>query len=382
MGVKEDLEIRTVRTYAELRSFIHLQHLINAGEEHWIRPLYAQEKKDLDRGRNPFFEYAEAEFFMALREGRPVGRIAAIENRLHNIYHGDRVGFFGYYEAVDDVEVSKALFFTAEEWLKKRGMRFMRGPINTSMNGCIGFLIEGFDYPPSMLMPYTKKYYINHALAGGFRKIMDVIVYGWHFKAYGTAEHMHFMDKLERLGRYAKKKSNIRVRCFNPKDVAREIKVIKEICNQSLKDNWGYVPLTDGDMEAFKKELLRIIDPDFFYIAELDGKPEGVFLACPDYNQIISRMNGRLFPLGWLKFLLYRGRIDKFTIYLFAATPRGERAGIAAPVYARFFRECLKRKVRDYETGYVLENNVQLRKMLERLGATKRKRYRLFQKPI
>jgi len=383
MGVNNSIEIKAVRTAPDLASFIRLQRSINAGEERWIPPLYAQEEKNLDRHKNPFYEHAEAGFFLALKDGRPAGRIAAIENSLHNIYYGDKVGFFGYYEAVDDDDVGRALFDAAEKWLKERGLAFMRGPVNPSMNGNIGFLVDGFDWPPSMLMPYTKRYYIDHARASGLDKAMDVIVYGWFFHVYDSVDQgVRFLKQLERLERFINKKNKITVRRINLDDVEGEIAIIKEICNQSLKDNWGYVPLTDGEMEALKHELLRIVDPDFFYIAEIDGTPEAVFMALPDYNKILARMNGRIFPFGWLKFLLFKKKIDKLILYLFAATPKGEQIGIAAPMYAEFFRECFKRKIKNYETGYVLENNLRLCNMLDKFHATKRKRYRIFQKPI
>ena len=379
-----NVEILPVRTTSDIRSFIRIQPEIYAGEQCWIPPLYVQERKELDRRRNPFYEHASAEFYLALRDGRAVGRIAAIENRLHNVYYGDRVGFFGYYEAVDDADVSGALFAAAGSWLREKGLHFLRGPVNPSMNGNIGFLVDGFDRPSSMLMPYTKRYYIDHARAAGLEKAMDVIIYGWDFRAYGSDRdpYTHFVERLERLERYANRKHDFVVRRVDLDNVDGELKVIRDICNRGLKDNWGYVPLTDNEMEALKHELLRIVDPDFFYIAEMNGEPAAVFLASPDYNEIIARMKGRILPLGWLNFLLYRKRVKKFTIYLFAATREAELAGIAAPVYARFFRECAKRKIEDYETGYILESNTRLCNMLDRLQAEKRKRYRLFQKPI
>jgi hypothetical protein len=306
----------------------------------------------------------------------------SIENRLHNQHWNDRTGFFGHYESIDDPDVSRALFAAAEQWLCDRGLERMRGPTNPSMNANIGFLTAGFEYPPAIPMPYTQPFYPAQAVAYGLSEAMQVLVYGWDYRNY-TQEYIdRWRKRILRLSQYIERRGDIRVRGPRRDRVDQELLAIREICNESLKDNWGFVPMTDGEMQAARRELERIIDPEMFFLAEIDGRPEAVFLACPDYNELLARMNGRILPFGWLTYLRHRRRIRKYVVYVYASTPRAEARGAAAILYRHYFDTCFRKGIMNCETGYVLETNTLMRNSIENLGGEVRKRYQLYEKPI
>jgi hypothetical protein len=377
-----DIAIQPVRTSRQRRDFLRLIYSLNAGRPLFVPPLRSEQRRELDPRRNPFYQHAEAELFVAYRDGRPVGRIAAIENRAHNQHWRDRVGFFGHYESIDDLDVSRGLFAAAETWLRDRGLDRMRGPTNPSMNTNAGFLTEGFEFPPTMPMPYSQPFYPAQAEAYGLERAMRVFVYGWNYANYTPQYIDRWLRRLERLSRYVERKADIRVRGPRRDQIDRELQAIREICNESMRNNWGFVPLTDGEMQASRRELEQIIDPDMFFLAEIDGRPEAVFLACPDYNELLAQMNGRIWPLGWLTYLRRRRKIRKYVVYVYATTPRADAMGVAALLYKNYFENCFRKGIMDCETSYVLEANTPMRNSIENLGAELRKQYQLYEKPI
>jgi hypothetical protein len=376
------MDIQPVRTSRHRRDFLRLIYQLNAGRPLFVPPLRCEQRREIDPGQNPFYEHAQAELFVAYRDGRPVGRIAAIENRLHNQHWNDRTGFFGYYESIDDLDVSRALFAAAEAWLRARGLDRMRGPTNPSMNANVGFLVEGFEFPPTIPMPYTQPFYPAHADAYGLDPVMRVLVYGWNYTHYTPQYIDRWLRRIARLSRYVEQKAEIRIRGPRRDRVGEELQIIRQICNQSLQHNWGFVPMTDGEMQAARRELERIIDPDMFLLAEIDGRPEAVFLACPDYNELLALMNGRIWPCGWLTYLRNRRKIRKYVVYVYASTPRAEAMGAAAVLYRHYFDNCFRKGIMHCETGYVLETNTLMRNSIENLGAQLRKQYQLYEKPI
>jgi hypothetical protein len=251
------------------------------------------------------------------------------------------------------------------------------------MNSSAGFLIEGFEFPPVIPMPYTPAHYARQAETFGLQKAMDLLVYGWDYSQLSQVDHIQpRWRRIVRLSQAVQQRTGIRVRGVRADRVAEELRDVQQICNASLKDNWGFVPLTDGDMAAARRELQQIVDPEMFFVAEIDGRPEAVFLACPDYNELLVRLRGRIFPLGWLTWLRYRRRIKKYVVYVYATTPRAEALGVAAPLYEQYFGGCFRKGIQDCESGYILETNTVMRNSAENLGARPRKRYRVYEKPI
>lgn len=376
------IRIEPVRTARDQRTFIGIARQLNQDRELWVPSLHSREAHEISPQHNPFYQHATAEFFVAYLRDRPVGRIAAIDNQAHNEYWKERTGFFGHYECIDDGEVSRQLFSAAEDWLSGRGLDGIRGPTNPSMNANIGFLIDGFQYAPSIPMPYTQPYYPDHAEAYGMQKAMDVIVYGWAFDEYPKQHVEKIRARIRRLSQSVQKRNQITIRGPNLRDLPNELDIIRSICNESLSDNWGFVPLTDEEIAMEGNELKQIIDPDMFSIAEVDGQAVAVFMACPDYNELLARMNGRILPLGWLTYLRYRRRIKKYVVYVYAATRYADAQGVGVLLYERYFDECFRKGIKVCETGYVLENNLRMRNTIEKLGAKPHKRYRIFEKPI
>jgi len=377
-----DIAVQPVRLERHRRDFLQLIYTLNAGRPLFVPPLRSDQRHELDPRRNPFYQHAEAELFVAYRDGRPVGRIAAIENRAHNQYWRDRVGFFGHYESIDDLDVSHALFRAAETWLRDRGLDRMRGPANPSLTTNAGFLADGFEFPPTIPMSYSQPFYPTQAEAYGLERAMRVLVYGWNYANYTPQYIDRWLRRLERLSQYVERKGNIRVRGPRREHIDRELQAIREIYNESMRNNWGFVPLSDDEMQASRRELEQIIDPDMFFLAEIDGRPEAVFLACPDYNELLARMNGRIFPFGWLTYLRHRRKIRKYVVYVYATTPRAEAMGVAALLYKSYFENCFRKGIMDCETSYVLETNTPMRNSIENLGAELRKQYQLYEKPI
>lgn len=378
----KEIRIEPVRSARDRRVFLGLARQLNDNRELWVPQLDRDQRRELDPRRNPFYQNAEAELFVAYRQNKPVGRIAAIENRAHNVHWRDQTGFFGHYECIDDVDVSRKLFSAAETWLAGRGLNCMRGPTNPCMNANIGFLIEGFQHPPTIPMPYTHPYYPGQAEASGLKKVMDVIVYGWDYDDYSDQHTESVRNRIARLSSQIQKRNHIRIRGPRLDRVGDELEIIRTICNDSLADNWGFVPMTDEVVRAAGEELKHIIDPEMFNIAEIDGQAQAVFLACPDYNELLARMNGRTLPWGWLTYLRYRRRIRKYVVYVYAATRRADALGVGVLLYQRFFDACFRKGIKYCETGYVLENNMRMRNTIEKFGAKQPKRYRMFEKPI
>ena len=376
------IQIKPVRSSSDRRTFIRLARQLNADRELWVPSLTPIEKREIDPRRNPFYQHASAELFLAYRQNEPVGRIAAIENRAHNEHWKDRVGFFGHYECIEDTDVSSLLFDAAEQWLAGRGLDHVRGPTNPSMNANMGFLVDGFQHAPTIPMPYTQPYYPEQAGHSGYEKAKDVIVYGWDYENYSDEHLKAIHDRAARLSNLVKKRNQIRIRGPNLKRIRDELEIIRTICNESLADNWGFVPITQQETHAEAKQLKQVIDPEMFNIAEIDGQPHAVFMVFPDYNELLARMKGRIFPWGWLNFLRYRRRISKYVVYVYASTRMGDACGVGPLLYKSFFDGCFRKGIKCCETGYVLEDNLRMRNTIEKLGAEQRKRYRIYEKRI
>lgn len=376
------VRIEPVRSARDRRVFLGLARQLNAHRQLWVPSLARDQRREIDCRRNPFYEHAAAEFFVAYLQNKPVGRIAAIENQAHNAHWHDRVGFFGHYECIDDTAVSRSLFAAAEKWLVGCGLNCMRGPTNPSMNANIGFLIDGFQYAPTIPMPFTHPYYPGQAEASGLEKAMDVIVYGWDYDEYSDHHTETLRNRIARLSRQVQKRNPFRIRGPRLNRIDDELEIIRGICNDSLADNWGFVPMTNAELRVMGDELKQIIDPELFSIAEIDGEAQAVFLACPDYNELLARMGGRILPFGWLTYMRYRRRIRKYVVYVYAAKRKADSQGVGAVLYERFFEACFRKGIKYCETGYVLENNMRMRNTIEKLGAKQPKRYRVYEKTI
>lgn len=335
-------------------------------------PLLSEERKRLDRGRHPFFEHGDAQYFLALDGTRAVGRVAAVENRAHNEFHGDRVGFFGFFESVDDPAVAGALVEAAARWCGDRGLTTLRGPASFSTNETCGLLVEGFDDPPAVLMPYNPSYYGALLESLGFRKAKDLVAYGLHRPEFE-------MDRLNRLlERILSRHGDVRIRTVEMRRFNDEVRLIREIYNSAWEKNWGFVPMTDAEIDHMARELKRVVDPDLVFIGEVNGEPAGFALALPDVYQAVRHANGRLWPLGLLKILWHMRSLDRIRIITLGVKAEYRRTGLDGLLYRQIFLNGSAAGYTEAESSWILEDNWAMRQALEKIGFHHDKTYRMY----
>lgn len=338
-------------------------------------------RKLLDRRANPFFEHGEADYFLAERRGRVVGRIAAVANRLHNEVHQDKVGFFGFFESVYDHDVADALFRAASDWLKGRGLETMRGPASFSTNDECGLLIRGYDTPPTLMMPYNPPYYERLMTAAGFRKAKDLLVYRGGYEPL----YMPVPERLARGTELLTKRMGLSLRPFNMADFRGEVERIKRLYNRCWEQNWGFIPMTDHEIDHLAEQFKPVVVPDLVPFVELNGEPIGFCLTLPDLNQVFRRhRSGRLTPtlLADLLYSLKRKRIRRVRILLLGVVPEYRGKGVDAVLYHWIWTKAKALGITWGEAGWILEDNAAMNAGLEKMEFTVYKTYRLYDRAV
>jgi GNAT superfamily N-acetyltransferase len=365
-----------VRGRAKLRRFIRLPWRLYSGDAAWVPPLIADVRAILDRRRHPFHRHAETEYFLAWRGREPVGRIAATINHRHDEFHGERAGFFGFFETEDDEDVARALLAAAEAWLRERGATFCRGPLSFSTNeeAGLGVLIDGFEHPPVIQMAHTLPYYPRLLESAGYVKAKDLLAY--------LIDNEDPPERLVRGVERLQRAERIRIRPLDVKRLSEEVVRIKAIYNSAWERNWGFVPMTEAEFDHLARKLRPVVDPNVCLIAEVDGEPVGFALALPDYNRALRYTNGRLFPFGVLKLLWHRKKIDGVRVLTLGVTPGYRKKGLDAMLYLKLFRNGVPRGYRWAECSWILEDNWEMRRGLERMGARVYKTYRIYEKSL
>ncbi len=366
------LQIKEVITRRDLKRFLTFPWAVYRGNPHWVPPLLREEKKTLTPGRHPFWEHAERALFLALRNGEPVGRIAAIADRDYIEYHREQTGYFGVFECLDDPEAARILFQAAGEWLRSRGLKKMIGPLNPSTNGTCGFLLEGYDSPPRLMMPYTLPYYHDLMAACSLTKAKDLL-------AYRIPVPKEMNPRLEKIAAVLKKKG-LSVRNIRMDDFHNELKLVREIYNSAWAKNWGFVPITEAEITAMAKELKPLVIPELVYFAEYQGKAVGFYLVLPDYNQAIKKMNGRLTPLAIIRFLLARRKIDAVRLMMAGIEEEYQKKGLDGILYLESARTTRDLGYVDSEISWLLEDNLLVIRAAEMMGGSLYKKYRIYQK--
>jgi GNAT superfamily N-acetyltransferase len=370
------LEIQSVRSRSALREFIRLPWALYRGVSHWVPPLISERKHHLSRKHNPFFEHAEAEYYLATLDGRPVGRITAHVDHRFNEFQNNRWGCFGFFEAIDDDCVAGALLDTAERWLRERGRDRMVGPLDFSTNHECGLLVEGHELMPQILENWHHPYYRALLERNGLSKVMDL--FKWQII---VAEHdERVLPVIYELADSLYDNHGISVRNMRKRDFEHEVRRFMEVYNAAWENNWGFVPLTDSELRAYAKELKPILDERYAYIAEKDGEVVGAALTLPDLNKVLAKLNGRLLPLGWLRVLRARGKLDEIRVFALGVKREYRHTGTAAAFYAETWRESRRRGIRRAETGWILEGNEPMNHAMEALGGDIVKRYRLYER--
>jgi GNAT superfamily N-acetyltransferase len=371
------LEVSPVASRADLKAFMKLPWKIYQNDPHWVPPLLGELEKVLDPKQHPYHEHAETALFLARRNGEVVGRISAQVNHLYNEFHEAKVGNFGFFECIDDIEVARALLDTAFEWNQKRHMTLLMGPMNFSTNeefSSPGVLIEGFDHPPAVMMAHSPKYYSRLLEDCGFTKSKDLLSY-W---LAGEEPPERLVKGVARI----KKAQNVVVRSLNMKDLDGEIERIKEVYNAAWERNWGFVPMTEAEFDHMAKSMRPVINPHLCAVAEIDGEPVGFALELPDLNRAFKHMNGRLLPFGWAKFLWYKRKIDSARVLTLGVKPAHRQKGIDSMLIIHLYIEGNKAGFPKGECSWILEDNMPMRHGLERIGGYVYKTYRVYEKLI
>ncbi len=376
-GSTAEPEIRPVESRADLNTFIGLPWSLYRDVEQWVPPLISERRKHLSRSRNPFFEHAEAQYLIAWRGGRPVGRISAhVDHRLNEL-QDNRWGLFGFFECEHDPEAASALLDAAAAWLRARGRDRIVGPLDFSTNHECGLLVAGHELPPQILENWHHPYYAPLLEDAGMVKAMDL--YKWQIL---SAEHDRVLPVIYELADTLEERHGIRVRNMRKRDFQAEVRRFMEVYNSAWESNWGFVPLTDAELRAYAEELKPILDERFALVAERDGEVVGAALTLPDMNKVLARLNGRLLPIGWLHFLRLRRRIDEIRVFALGVKREYRHTGTAAAFYAEHWRECLRRGIVRAETGWILETNEPMNRAMRALGGDVVKRYRIYERPI
>jgi hypothetical protein len=371
------VSVTPVAGRADLERFLRLPWRIYADDPHWVPPLLADVRTALDPKKHPFHQHADVATFLARRGRDVVGRIAAVVNRAHNSFHQDRIGFVGLFESIDDQGVADALFATAGDWLRERGMHSARGPVNLSTNEefCSpGVLIDGWHRPPVIMMAHTPPYYPRLFERAGFSKARDLVAY-WHEAHEAPARLQRAYDRLLR-------DESVRVRSFDMRRFEDEVAGILRIYNSAWEKNWGFVPMSDAEVAHMAKQLKPVVNPRMCAFVEVDGQPVAFVLGLPDYNMALRHANGRLFPLGLFKLLWHRRSIDSARIITLGVMSGYRHRGFDAALIAHTFIEGNKAGIWRGECSWILEDNWEMRRGMERVGAVADKTYRIFDKPL
>ena len=371
------IEVRPVRGRAERRRFLHFPWRVNAGDPLWVPPLLADQKKLFDRSRHPFHQHADVEYFLAWRGREVVGRIAAIINHRYNEFHGEQTGTFGFFDVEDDPAAAAALREAAEQWLAARGMDRVLGPFNFSTNDestSPGVLIDGFETPPALMMSHNPRYYSRLIEWAGYGKAKDLLAY-W-------LQGDEPPDRLVRGVARIQRQEQVVLRGLDLAHFPQEVERIKEVYNSAWERNWGFVPMTDAEMDHLAHELKPVVNPALCVIAEIRGEPVAFALALPDLNQALRHVNGRLFPFGLVKLLWHARRIRTARVLTLGIKPGYRRLGLDAMMYLRIWTEGHRLGFRAAECSWILEDNWDMRRGLERMGALVYKTYRVYEKPL
>jgi len=377
--VSENISIINVDNEVLKNKFIRLPWTIYKGNPNWVPPLMLDVRNNLDTKNNPFYQHSRIEMWLAEKDGVLAGRIAAIINDNHNNLHNDKVGFFGFFECINDSDVANALFHMVSQYLKNCGMDTLRGPMNPSTNDECGLLIKGYDNPPVLLMTFNPPYYLKLIEENGFQKAKDLYAY-----LIDKEQVMkdNIFSRLERMSELIKKKENIKIRRINLKDLSNEILKVRAVYNTAWEKNWGFVPMTEAEFHHNAENLKLIVREDLVFFAEVDGKPVGFSLSLPDFNQVFIKMNGRLFPFGFFTFLKNRKKIDTMRVLMMGVIPEYQRKGIDGVFVYHTIKNGIAKGITKAEISWVLEDNTPMVQTAEKLGATLYKIYRIFDKKL
>jgi len=377
---KDGLTVRPVEGWWDRRQFIDVPYEFYPDRyPRWVPPLRRDVKSTLDPSSNAFFEHGDLQLFLAEdASGAAVGRIAGIVNGMHLQKYDDATGFFGFFECVDDYAVAEGLLNAAADWLRTQGLRRMRGPANPTLNDTAGLLVDGFEFHPSILMPYNPPYHEDFLLRYGFDRSMTMWSFYAHVK-YAKTERLRRGTEIAR-----RRTPGLRLRPLDMDRFEDEVQVVREIYNEAWSDNWGHVPMTEAEFDQLVDELGRIVDPNMVFFVEHDGEPVAFSVSLPDVNEALRHVpDGRLFPLGLPKLLLRASYgIQNLRMPLMGVRPEYQGKGIDAMLILATIENAVPNGYVGCETSWILDTNERLLNMIDTIGATQDKEYAMFETSI
>jgi hypothetical protein len=372
---EQKLRIEQVGNRQDLMSFIRLPWKIYQGDRNWVPPLIKDYLQKLSP-HHPFFSHSEMILFLAYREREIVGRIAGIIDHHYIEFHQEKVGFFGFFESIQDGDVTQALLSKVRDWLKERGMEKMVGPMNPSTNDECGLLIEGFDSPPCLMMTYNPLYYASLLEGFGLKKVMDLYAYIMERSTFSRERLARITDRL------VKKEPRLRVRPIRLRHLDDELKIVKDIYNHAWSKNWGFVPLTEAEIDDLARNLKPLLVPDLVLFGYWEDQPVAFSVALPDYNEVLSHLNGKLGLLGMIKFLYFSRKIRTIRVMLLGVKHDFQKRGLEGLLYIETFKRGIKKGYLRAECSWILENNVLMSRGIESMGGKKYKTYRIYEMQI
>jgi ribosomal protein S18 acetylase RimI-like enzyme len=372
------VSIQPVRTLRDLRAFVALPFRLHSGTP-WIPPLKVERYAFLSRKLNAFFSHGEAEYFLARRDGRVVGRISAQVNHAFNEYQKKNWGWFGFLEFEDDPELLEALLGAAASWLAERGKERMVGPASFAMNDESGVLIEGFDLRPMIVQPWNPRYYQERIEQAGMAKAMDLLM--WNLE---VSDREKVLPVIFELAEKVQSEHGIRVRPMRRRQLRKDMDAFAEVYNSAWSKNWDFVPYSKKDLDAYAQELQLVYDKHWFMLAEREdtGEVVGMAITVPDVNQVLAKMNGRLLPLGWWRFLNKGRTVDRVRVGFLGVKPEYQHTGVAAKLYVEHFNAAAARPQKGGEMGWILETNEPMNRGMEAMGGRVVKRYRVYERAL
>lgn len=374
------VEVRAVASRRDLKAFVEVPFAIYADDPAWVPPLLAEQRHNFSP-KSAFFQHAQVRMFVAYRDGKPVGRIAAQIDDLRTERYADATGHFGVLEAIDDPAVFAALLGAAEEWLRAQGMKRVIGPFNLSINGDIGILIDGFQHPPMFLTGHGRRYYDPHVAALGYHKAKDVVAY--HLDASGTPP-----KTMVEAARRAREAARVQIRCLDKSRLEHETQLISDVFCDAWADNWGFVPFTQAEFAELAGALKYLVPKDFVQFAEVDGETAAMLVIVPNLNELIGDLRGKLLPFGWAKLLwrLKMRRTHSARVALMGVRQKFHTSSLAMALVFGLIeavRVSPSREGLQYlEMGWVLEDNFPLLRVMRLLGGRQYKTYRVYEKPL
>ncbi len=373
------VKVRPVAGRRDLDAFIKLPFRLHR-DTPWVPPLIMERRQFLNRDKNPFFQHAEGEYFLAERDGHVMGRITAQIDRRWDEFQGGNDGMFGFFDCEDDPEVAATLVDTAAGWLRQRGRERMLGPMDFTTNEECGLLVEGYDLEPFVLEPWHPPYYRDHLEALGMTKTMDLWM--WELRLGALKQGDRFHEFIHKAAEQSRDEHGVVIRHMRKRDLETEISRFMEVYNEAWGRNWGFVPITEEEIRFQAKNLKPILDENWAMIAERNGEVVGAALTLPDINQVLAKMKGRLLPFGWWHFLRRARYMDRVRVFALGVKPSYQHMGVAAALYVEHIEVAARVPQKWGETGWILEVNEPMNRAMEGMGGKVIKRYRLYELPL